>query len=270
MTIDLVESGDPASPTLVFLPGSFSTHAAWRGVQSALTGTYRMIAVSLPGYGGTPEFRTPEAAELDRTLDWLDDVIRQNDARNATLVGHSYGGLVALAAALRGDIPVAGAITFEANPVACRPASGAYPWWDELALHVERYVQAVADGDMDAARLVIDFWGREGTYAAMPGAFRDFCRATVRNNVLDWAGAMRFRPRVTDFAKLSQPVTLVRSEHAHPALWQITGELAAQLPTATLETVDDSDHFLISGKPADCARIIDGHMGRHSHGLRES
>ena len=47
--IDYDESGD--GPTVVFVPGSCSTGAAWRPVISALNGHFHCVTTSLLGYG---------------------------------------------------------------------------------------------------------------------------------------------------------------------------------------------------------------------------
>ena len=54
--IDYEESG--AGPTIVLVPGSCSTGAAWRPVIAAWENRFRCVTTSLPGYGGTAERRT--------------------------------------------------------------------------------------------------------------------------------------------------------------------------------------------------------------------
>jgi|SRR3954447_26418844 pimeloyl-ACP methyl ester carboxylesterase len=54
--IDYDEAG--AGPTIVFVPGSCSTGAAWRPVIAACGGQFRCVTTSLLGYGGTTERRT--------------------------------------------------------------------------------------------------------------------------------------------------------------------------------------------------------------------
>ena len=49
--IDYDESGQ--GQTIVFVPGSCSTGAAWKAVIARLEGQFRTITTSLPGYGGS-------------------------------------------------------------------------------------------------------------------------------------------------------------------------------------------------------------------------
>ena len=53
--IDYEETGE--GPTIVLVPGSCSTGAAWRPVMAALNGRFRCVTTSLLGYGATAERR---------------------------------------------------------------------------------------------------------------------------------------------------------------------------------------------------------------------
>ena len=55
--IDFAECG--TGPTIVLVPGSCSTGAAWRPVMATWNGQFRCVTTSLLGYGGTVERRTP-------------------------------------------------------------------------------------------------------------------------------------------------------------------------------------------------------------------
>jgi len=56
--IDYREQG--SGPTTLFVPGSWSTGAMWRGVIALLGDRFRAVTTSLLGYGDTEERRTPE------------------------------------------------------------------------------------------------------------------------------------------------------------------------------------------------------------------
>ena len=53
---DYVETGE--GPTVMFVPGSFGTSAAWKGIHKRLPEGYRFVSTSLCGYGGTEENKT--------------------------------------------------------------------------------------------------------------------------------------------------------------------------------------------------------------------
>ena len=47
-----------AGPTVVLVPGSCSTGAAWRPVMAQWKNNFRVVTTSLLGYGGTQERRS--------------------------------------------------------------------------------------------------------------------------------------------------------------------------------------------------------------------
>jgi pimeloyl-ACP methyl ester carboxylesterase len=95
--IDYDETGE--GPTLVLVPGSCSTGAAWRSMISHWKGAFRCVTTSLLGHGGTAERRTADNADISREAEIIETVIRRAGAP-VDLVGHSFGGLTGLAVAL--------------------------------------------------------------------------------------------------------------------------------------------------------------------------
>src|SRR5262245_38051823 len=103
-------------PTVVFIPGSCSTSAAWRLVTDQIEHRFRCVTTSLPGYGRTAERRTPIDPPMVREVEALEAVVRcaaREAGAKVHLVGHSFGGLVALAVALRRTVPVASLLLAE-------------------------------------------------------------------------------------------------------------------------------------------------------------
>ncbi|MFT5006310.1 MAG: pimeloyl-ACP methyl ester carboxylesterase [Paracoccaceae bacterium] len=169
---------------MLFLPGSYSTHSGWSGVQNALKGSYRLITTSLPGYGGSKEIRPANVHDMSGMTDFVARVVAQIGAP-VHLVGHSYGGLNVLAAALSGRVKPLSLITFEANPIYARPETGEFSWSQSMLEMAAGFETAYASNDLDAAGIIIDFWGGAGTFKNMPAQFQDYCRSVVYTNILD-------------------------------------------------------------------------------------
>ena len=98
--IDYDEQG--SGPTILFVPGSWGTRSAWRGVITALNGQFRIVTTSLLGYGGTAERRTAADFSIEREAEIIEAVSRRASGR-VHLVGHSYGAQVCLAVAIPGS-----------------------------------------------------------------------------------------------------------------------------------------------------------------------
>jgi pimeloyl-ACP methyl ester carboxylesterase len=101
--VDYHESG--TGPAVMLVPGSCSTGAVWRSVISRWEGQFRAVTTSLLGYGGTAERRTASDSSMSHEAEVLESVIRRTGDR-VHLVGHSFGGVVALSVALRNRVPL--------------------------------------------------------------------------------------------------------------------------------------------------------------------
>jgi len=255
--IDYSESGN--GPTVLFVPGSYSTPAAWKPMQRLLAPQWRFVATSLCGYGQTAETRRLGDAGMAHELRVL-EAVAQRAPGPVHLVGHSFGGTVALAAALGGRVQVASLALFEANPLALLHHHGHRDLHQATRRMSAAFEQAVSSGEHDAPGRIIDFWGGAGAFATMPTPVQDYCRQTAPANVLDWHTDFGFDFSGADLARLDLPVLLVRGAHANPAMVAMTEVLAAHLPQVQAAVVAGASHFLINTHPQDCAALLGAHL----------
>jgi pimeloyl-ACP methyl ester carboxylesterase len=256
--IDYDESGE--GPTLVFVPGSCSTGAAWRPVIAALGDGWRSVTTSLPGYGGTAERRRPGDAAMSREVEVVEAVVRRaagSTGEPVHLVGHSFGALAALAVALRGSVPVSSLVLIE--PPAANVLSGCGEWDHYRAFHdmTERYFAAVAEGHEEAIAIMIDFYGGPGTFAAWPPRVRDYAVKTTPVNLRDWASGYGFPMPPRLLHRLDLPVQVVCGADSHPAVKRANQLLDLHLPlAASLVAVPGAAHFMIATHAPSVAAIV--------------
>jgi pimeloyl-ACP methyl ester carboxylesterase len=96
---------------LVALPGVTIDHTAWDGVRPALEQVVELIAVDRRGHGASDH--GPAAHSLDQEVADLAAVVAACSPP-VDVLGHSYGGLVALEAARLG-LPIRRLIVYEAS-----------------------------------------------------------------------------------------------------------------------------------------------------------
>lgn len=253
VSIDFVEQGD--GPAVLFVSGSFATPAAWRGIWKRLPSGRRLVATSILGYGATRETRTPGDLDMAHEVRVIEAAATRIGGP-FHLVGHSFGGTVALAAALAGVPGIRSIATFEANPLAMIREAGSQALYDATRAMSQAFEAAHHDGERDAAARIIDFWGGAGSFAAMPEVVQDYCRATAATNVLDWRTAFAFEASMADYARLDMPALLVRGGDANPAMVAITKGLGRGLRDARPAAVDGAGHFLITSHPDPCASLL--------------
>jgi pimeloyl-ACP methyl ester carboxylesterase len=104
-------AGDPAKQLVVFVHGSPGSWEAWAGFLSdkALQRDFFLVAIDRPGYGGTEPGRTERSlarqGEAARSVFGL-----SKNPAPPILVGHSYGGPVAVQAAAQDPDRVGGVV----------------------------------------------------------------------------------------------------------------------------------------------------------------
>jgi pimeloyl-ACP methyl ester carboxylesterase len=103
-----VERG--SGPTVLLIHGFGTNTFTWRHVMPDLARDHRVIAVDLKGFGKSDKpidehYSARDQAEL------LIELILARDLRNLTLIGHSFGGGVALLLALEADARLKGRIS---------------------------------------------------------------------------------------------------------------------------------------------------------------
>lgn len=251
--IEFIETGN-GTPVL-FVPGSYSTSAAWRGIWEHMPADYRFAATSLCGYGKTAETRNDTDLAMTHEVDVIAEAARRLGG-NVHLVGHSFGGTIALASAISGAAHVLSIATFEANPLWLANQCGHGDLFQETRALADDFLEALDNGDPDAAKLIIDFWGGAGAFDAFPDPVRDFCRATAPSNALDWKTAFDFQPQPADYAAITAPVLLVEGGLANPMMQATTRILSETLPDSRTATVDGAGHFLIASHPKQCAALL--------------
>ena len=96
---------DPALPTVVFCHGAQSDHSVWI-LQSRYLAHhgYGVLALDLPGHGRSA---APALTRIEDMADWVAGTIEAAGARQASVVGHSMGSLIALECAARHPARVA-------------------------------------------------------------------------------------------------------------------------------------------------------------------
>lgn len=104
---------------VVFLHGWMQDRHAWDTVISALGNHYTSWALDLPGFGQNP--RPKSTWNPRHYAKWVLDFIKQNNIKNPLILGHSFGGRVAIELANM-DIPNARYVLY-ATPGLRQPLS---------------------------------------------------------------------------------------------------------------------------------------------------
>jgi len=256
--IDYDESGH--GPTVVLVPGSCSTGAAWRPVIAAWKDGFRTVTTSLSGYGGTAARRTVQDASIEHEADVLEAVVARAGGK-VHLVGHSFGAAAAFAFALRDSGALASLTLIEMPPPSLLREVGEHDHYRAFRRMTDVYEDDFAAGRPDAIRTMIDFYGGPGTWESWPVKVRDYACRTTAVNLVDWRTAYGHIWDFEAMRALGLPTLVLYGRQSPPAM-QKSGAVLADRLGVPLHMVDGAAHFMIATHAAEVAGRIAAHIGR--------
>jgi pimeloyl-ACP methyl ester carboxylesterase len=251
--IDYDETG--TGPAIVLVPGSCSTGAAWRPVIAALKDRFRCVTTSLLGYGGTVERRSALDPSISHEAEALEWVIQKAGGR-VHLVGHSFGGLVSLAVALRKQVELASLTIVEAPAVELLPERGEHHHYRAIRRMTDTYFASFQNGNAEAIATMIDFYGGVGTFLSWPERARAYAMQTTPVNILDWASAYGFRLSADSISTIEIPTLVTTGRASHASMHAVNALLTECISGASLAVIPGATHFMIATHANEVASLI--------------
>jgi len=191
---------------LVLLHGSVTNAALSWGGQAALAETFELVLLNRPGFPPGPPVKR---VDFDSDALWLQGVVQPGDH----LVGHSYGGVVALLAAPR--LPLVSLTVIE--PPAFSVARG-----DPA---VERWLEVAAELPRDSVRAYLEaFLPHVGAAFPLP----DPLPPELRQGAEAFYSERRPDEAAIPLGPLPYPVLVVTGDH-EPAFEAVADVLCARL-----------------------------------------
>ena len=245
--------------TIVLLHGQPGSRSDWDAVIAALPPGTDAVALDRPGYHSSPF----PPGSLEDNATWLIRELDDAGIDNAILVGHSYGGGVALAAATQAPERVRGLVLLAsvgpeclngwdtllaapvAGPVCSVMAFSATPWFARkfLSLKKQSLRRPLANDEF----VYTEIWGNSAHDHGK--AWRTFLteqRELVRK--LDDLTARLDSVKTPTLIAADPADSVVPHDTAHA--------LNALLPNSTLEWIEGGGHHLPRRKPTDVAQSI--------------
>jgi pimeloyl-ACP methyl ester carboxylesterase len=236
------ESG--AGPGVVCLHANASSSAQWRGLMERLAPRWRVLAPDSLGAGRSP------AWPADRTVTLADELALLEPVFAAAgdpfcLVGHSYGGAVALMAALAWPERVRALALYEPTLFSLlEQESPGQEAANGIRFAVADAAAAIDAGDPDAAaERFIDYWMGAGSWRRMPEPRRAPIAQSMAN-VAGWARALFTEPTpLQAFAALEMPVLYMTGAQSPASARGVARLLTGVLPDVSVVEFEELGHM---------------------------
>ncbi len=227
-------------PAVVLLHASGSSARQWDALAQALEPCFQVHAVDLLGHGrqpGRPGATVHDEAALVQPL--------LQAAGAVHLVGHSYGGAVAMHLAAAQPARVLSLAVYE--PVLFSLLAEHEPWSpaarEAFALaEAMRGLVGAGEAAAAAARFV-DYWSGPGTWAAMPAPRRDGIALRMPFIVQHFETLYREPMPARALARLRMPLLCLSGGRSTPAALRIAALLQALLPQGRHERLPEAGHM---------------------------
>ena len=246
--VDFLEAG--SGPLVVLVHCNASSARQWRRLVDDLKADFHVRAVNLFGYGKTP----PWSIEAPQTLEdqaRLVETALPTNADSVRLVGHSFGGSVAMKLAARLSGRAAGLVLLETNPFYLLRQSGRVEAFDE-AMELRDCVKKFgAVGDwVTAAEQFADYWGGAGSWQDMPEERRRAFAEALKPNYFEWDAVMDETTPAEEWARLLPLGTLVVSDpNTVIPIREITAILRLACPMWTYKEIAGGGHMAPLTRP---------------------
>lgn len=266
VAVSLAETG--AGEPVVMLHGSASSKAQWWAAFNTLANDYHVIAPDLHGYGETgswPGAGGPTLAEDAAIV----NAITAMTGGPVHLVGHSYGGAVAIEAALARPDRLASLTLIE--PVAfylLRQGSA-----DDRRLfgEIEAVAEAVAnsatrdhdhDNDHRGMERFIDYWNGDGAWRDLAPSRQNYLAGKTAKVARDFQATMTPDTDGHDLSRLDVPTLVICGTASPTPVHRIARLLALAIREARLRAVPLAGHMLPVTHATEVNRLIAEHLAR--------
>lgn len=222
---------------ILALHSSQSHSGQWRSVQQALHAVNpdaRLQAVDLIGYGQGPALmKMPQEFRFDDEIQALESDGTLTDDQPLILLGHSYGGAIALRLARQLGARVQGVILYEPVAFHVLPA-------DEPARHEIVAVAQKMDAysDTEATEAFVDYWNHPGFFARLPARVKSMMIAQQRKVQADFHALLDEPASLADYQTVSCPVYLLHGSKSPLSSRTVASLLTSVLPKCQSITVD--------------------------------
>ena len=253
---DDVGCGEP----VLLLHSSCSSKRQWHPIIKSLRDSYRIVAPDLLGYGDTDFPADPETFSIDDEVMLVESLLDKVETK-IHVVGHSYGGVVALAVAMKFPERIRSLILHEPVVFQLTRTEGLGYIGQEirdLSLVLQKEIN---DGrHTDAARVFFDYWQGEGSWGVLPSRVKNELSRVISKLPLEFRAIFETPYLLKDYAMLKQSILVSAGTVGTPTAQKITKVFAEGVGSKILRSLVGVGHLAPITHPSMMNSLILEHL----------
>jgi pimeloyl-ACP methyl ester carboxylesterase len=246
-----VGSGAP----LILVHGSPGEGRSWSRVAQHLTARHRVLMPDLPGYGGSDPLSGGALGGTAAMAEAIAALI-ETCGEPVCLCGHSYGGNVALHAAIAQPDRIRRLALFEPVFFRALTLAGDDQAFALAARFFAAYADRVTGGEPTAVSEMFDYWFGAGAFARLPAQAQGFLTGAAPKNGVDVRASFAEQVTAAQLAGFPRPVLVAYGSASPPVAPAIAFVLVGLMPLARLEAIPGASHGMPDSHPSAVADLI--------------
>lgn len=253
-------------PLAVCLHASASSSRQWSKLVADFGGHMRVVTPGLIGYREDQRFR---AGQRMRMHDEVENILAQIEAETGKnngplhLIGHSYGGAVALQISLMYPERVASLTLYEPAQFLLLLGDGLKSPEAQEILTVHRYVQGRAKSYLQrwaAAKYFIEYWSGRGTWMKISFRQRRRFVSLLPKVAAEFNAIFSAMISAEDCASLQMPIRIICGTRTRASASKVCDELSAAAPAVERVFVEGAAHMAPATQPKIVNPLIIEHV----------
>lgn len=231
---------------VVFLHSSARDSRQWRDYAADWSGRHQVVLPDLPGCGDSDDFEPDNPSTLEADANAV-NAIADRLKQPLHLIGHSYGGAVALKSAMHLGPRLASLTLIEPTSFHLLRHGDRFEqdMFDRIAGFAAFIEQAVMSGfDEIAMMRFVDFWSKSGCWAKVPATKRAALVTRVHKLPGDFRRLFNDPLHPADIAKLVVPTLVICGTQSPEPVRALSRLIAKSIVQSRHRTIGWAGHML--------------------------
>jgi pimeloyl-ACP methyl ester carboxylesterase len=245
---DFIEAGQ--GQKVILFHSTAAGARQWRSLMNTLADRYHLIAINLYGYGQTVAWDDSRPQSLaDQAKLMVPFLPKNGDA--VSIVGHSFGGSVAMKAAALFKDHVDRLVLIEPNPFyLLRQNERSEAYQEAVNLRDVIMEKGRTKSWCIAAEVFANYWMGEGSWDAMPDDRKSKFAKNLEPNFHEWDGVMNEEISLAEWEiSLPKATTVISAADTVRSIREICALMKQNIPNWKHEQINRGGHMAALTKP---------------------